>query len=208
LTDKRVMIKICGMSRKEDVEFAVELGVDCLGFILAQSKRQVDLEKVKKLTEDLPPFISRSAVVVNPSIKELDNIIESRLFDYIQFHGSEDPALIEEMPLKTVKALSIAAEEDLDEIEKYRYSADFMLFDTKLGQKIGGTGRAFDWQILEKYSFNDKFILAGGLGPDNIEAALKALNPAAVDLNSRLEISPGIKDHLLMEAAVSQIKRY
>ncbi len=201
-------IKICGMTRKEDVDFAASLGVDALGFILAESPRKVEVVEAANLSKDLPPFISRVAVVVNPDQALLDKIVECGVFDYIQFHGSEEISMLQSVPLKTIKAISISDSSDLKEIKKYRSYAEFLLFDTKIGGQTGGTGRAFDWSLLKELNLEKKFILAGGLGPDNIELAIKTLNPPAVDINSRIEISPGIKKHKLMEEIVSKINKF
>lgn len=202
----RTMIKICGMTRRKDVVYAVNQGVDALGFILAKSPRQVVLDEVKKLSHNLPPFVARVAVVINPEPEEVVRIEKSGLFDYIQFHGSEDPQLLENCILKSIKAISIAAKEDLAEVEKYRESADYLLFDTKIGSQSGGTGESFDWSLITELKL--PFILAGGLGPDNIEEALKKLNPLAVDLNSCLENKPGQKNHRLIKDTLAKIDNF
>jgi phosphoribosylanthranilate isomerase len=202
------MIKVCGMTCREDINYAVELGVDALGFILAKSPRKVELKTVEKLSSNLPPFIDLVAVVVNPESEKIEKIIKSGLFNYIQLHGSEDPEMIKELPLKTIKAISIAGEEDLKEIDKYKDAADYLLFDTKLGHQTGGTGQSFDWSLLKDKNYTKKYILAGGLGADNIELALNNLRPAAVDINSRVEISPGKKDHQLLRKTIEIIKSF
>lgn len=205
---KKRRIKICGMTRKEDVDYAASLGVDALGFILAESPRKIEVADAVELSADLPPFINRVAVVVNPNRELLDKIVESGVFDYIQFHGNEEVNMIQSVPLKTIKAISISDSSDLKEIEKYSPYADFLLFDTKIGEQTGGTGKAFDWSLLAEFNLKKKFILAGGLGPKNIELALETLDPPAVDINSRIEISPGIKEHKLMEEVVSKIFKF
>ncbi|ADQ15570.1 phosphoribosylanthranilate isomerase [Halanaerobium hydrogeniformans] len=204
----RVMIKLCGMTLKRNVDFAVESGVDALGFILAKSPRQITLAQAKELTKDLPPFINRVAVVVNPQDNELEKILASRLFDYIQFHGDESPLLIEKTPLKTIKAISINEAQDLDRLKRYKNIVDYFLFDTKIAEQIGGTGQSFDWSLLKDKAVKNNFILAGGLGPQNIELALKTLEPAAVDLNSQLESSPGIKNEVLINKTIAKIRAF
>lgn len=215
---KSIWIKLCGLTRREDIEFAIKLKVNALGFILTESPRQISLDKARYLTEGLPPFISRVAVVSNPDAKELEKIITSRLFDYIQFHGDHDPDLIKELPLKTIKAISIAAEEDQERLkglnrylerhmERYK-EVDYFLFDTKIGQKRGGTGKAFDWDLLDKLKLDKPFILAGGLGPNNIVAALEKSQAVAVDLNSRVEDLPGVKNHQLLLETVEKINNF
>jgi len=200
------MIKVCGMTRSRDIKFAVNIGVDAIGFILAESSRQVNLERVRELTEKMPPFIDRVAVVVNPTKSEVAEVTNSGLFDYIQFHGSEEVELISSTTLKSIKAISIAGEEDLKEIEKYKKTADFLLFDTKIGNQTGGTGRSFDWSLIRDLEI--PYILAGGLGNENINEALQRLNPAAVDINSRIENEPGKKNHRLLKETVEKIKNF
>ena len=206
MLENRTMIKLCGMTRREDIVYAVNMGVDALGFILAKSPREVSLDKVRELTYNLPPFISRVAVVVNPEPEKVLEIEKSGLFDYIQFHGNEKAELLTDTVLKSIKAISIAGEEDLAEIDKYKESADYLLFDTKIGSKTGGTGKSFDWSLINELEL--PYILAGGLGSDNIEEALKKLNPLAVDLNSQVENEPGKKNHRLLKKTVEKIRSF
>ncbi|TDP91322.1 phosphoribosylanthranilate isomerase [Halanaerobium saccharolyticum] len=206
MLENRTMIKVCGMTRSRDIKFAVNIGVDAIGFILAESSRQVNLERVRELTEKMPPFIDRVAVVVNPTKSEVAEVTNSGLFDYIQFHGSEEVELISSTTLKSIKAISIAGKDDLKKIEKYKNTADFLLFDTKIGNQTGGTGRSFDWSLIRDLEI--PYILAGGLGNENINEALQRLNPAAVDINSRIENEPGKKNHRLLKETVEKIKNF
>jgi len=198
-------IKICGMTCEEDVETAVELGVDALGFILARSPRCVTLEKVTAITRGIPPFISTVAVVANPEPGELAKIAGSGLFTHIQFHGQETPEMLAGLQIGTIKAFGIASAKDLERIDLY-WTADYFLFDSRVGETCGGTGKAFDWTILKGLAAAKPFILAGGLGPENVAEAIKACRPAAVDLNSRLEIKPGKKDPERIRQAVKEIR--
>ena len=204
-------VKVCGLTRKEDVDICSKIGINALGFILAESPRRVCIDDVKLLTEDLPPFINRVAVVMNPEDQLLKGILESGLFDYIQFHGKEKPKLIREYPLLTIKSISIGANTPLkeikDQIKKYK-CADFYLFDSKVGNIKGGTGKSFDWGIFSLLDINKPFILAGGLGLDNIKTALMKVKMACVDLNSGLESSPGIKDKDLIINTVNIINNF
>ncbi|PUU90644.1 phosphoribosylanthranilate isomerase [Halanaerobium sp.] len=206
MLENRTMIKVCGMTRSRDIKFAVNIGVDAVGFILAESSRQVNLDRVRELTAKMPPFINRVAVVVNPNKSEVEEITNSGLFDYIQFHGSEEVELISSTTLKSIKAISIAGKDDLKKIEKYKNTADFLLFDTKIGNQTGGTGRSFDWSLIRDLEI--PYILAGGLGNENINEALQRLNPAAVDINSRIENEPGKKNHRLLKETVEKIKNF
>lgn len=198
-------IKVCGMTRRQDLEVAVALGVDALGFILAKSPRRVSLKRVADLTEGLPPFVSTVAVVVDPAEGELAEIVASGLFSHIQFHGQEDPAMLTGLPMKTIKAVGIASEDDLERVNAYG-GADYFLFDARVGKCCGGTGQTFDWSLLRKVGQAKPFILAGGLGPENVAGAVRSCRPAAVDLNSRIESAPGIKDAERMRQAVARIR--
>ncbi|MFP4660996.1 MAG: phosphoribosylanthranilate isomerase [Halanaerobiales bacterium] len=208
-------VKVCGLTRKEDVEICDSLGVDALGFILAESPRRVEIEDVAFLTEDISPFICRVVVVMNPDNDLLDKIVSSKLFDYIQFHGNEDPEIIKKCPLKKIKSISISINKckhdryliDINkEIDKYD-DADFFLFDTKSGKSKGGTGKSFNWSIFKSLDIRKPFILAGGLGIDNIESALNIEGLSGVDLNSKLESAPGIKDKEKLYKVMENIKR-
>jgi len=201
-----LQIKVCGLTRREDIDFCCRLGVNALGFILAESPRRVSLRLVEKLITGLPPFTATVAVVVNPSPAEIKDIIASRLFSYIQFHGEEEPGLIKDLPIKTIKAISILNEEDLKRVDDYQ-GVDYFLFDSRSGIKKGGTGIQFDWDLLKNQVIEKPFILAGGLGPDNIVTALQEIKMAGVDLNSCVEKEPGIKDHRLLRDTVMKIRR-
>ncbi len=198
-------IKICGMTCEEDLETAVEVGVDALGFILAKSPRCVTLEKVAAITREIPPFISTVAVVVDPEPGELAKIAASRLFTHIQFHGQETPATLAGLQTGTIKAFGIASAKDLERINLY-WTADYFLFDGRVGEICGGTGKPFDWSMIKGLAAARPFILAGGLGPENVAEAIRACRPAAVDLNSRLETEPGKKDPELIRQAVREIR--
>lgn len=204
-------VKVCGLTRKEDVDICCEMGISALGFILAESPRRVCVKDVELLTKDIPPFISRVAVVMNPEHQLLKEISESKLFDYIQFHGEEEPELIREYPLLTIKSISIGASTPIkrikEQINKYKY-ADFYLFDSKVGKIKGGTGKSFNWGIFSLLDIDKPFILAGGLDPYNIKTALINVKMAGVDLNSGLESSPGIKDKNLLINMVNIINNF
>ncbi len=201
-----VRIKVCGITNITDAVNIANLNIHALGFILSESPRKVELSDVAKISELLPPFVSRVAVVVNITPNELEKIQNSKLFDYIQFHGSEDISLIKKCNLKTIKAIKIENEKSLSEIAVYQNVVDYLLFDTKIENKIGGTGKAFEWNILKKANIKKPYILAGGIGPENVSQAIATLKPAAIDLNSKVEMSPGKKDINLIKQTLVIIK--
>ncbi|HOA76952.1 MAG TPA: phosphoribosylanthranilate isomerase [Thermosynergistes sp.] len=195
-------VKVCGLTRRQDVEMAIEVGADALGFILAESKRRVTLDQVRELARDVPPFVTTVAVVADPEEEELKAIAESGLFSCIQFHGDESPETVASSPLKAIKALGVESKEDTARAALYDEASCWILFDSKRG----GSGRTFDWSFLK--GFERPFILAGGLGPENITEALKELSPAAVDFNSRVESSLGVKDRKALASAIEKVRIY
>ncbi|PNR93956.1 phosphoribosylanthranilate isomerase [Petrotoga sp. 9PWA.NaAc.5.4] len=203
-----VRIKICGITNLKDALEISSLNIHALGFILSDSPRKIKLSEAIKISSFLPPFINRVAVVVNPSILELESIENSKAFDYVQFHGNEDLNLIKRCKLKTIKAIKISKETSTNNlnVEELKEIVDYFLFDTKVEQKLGGTGKTFDWNILKKLNINKPFILAGGIGPDNVIQALNELNPVAIDLNSKVEESPGKKNINLIKKTLEIIK--
>lgn len=201
-----VRIKVCGITNITDAVNIANLNIHALGFILSESPRKVELSEVAKISKLLPPFVSRVAVVVDITLNELEEIQNSKLFDYIQFHGSEDIFLIKKCNLKTIKAIKIENEKSLSDIALYQNFVDYILFDTKIENKIGGTGKAFEWNILKKVNITKPYILAGGIGPENVSQAITTLKPAAIDLNSKVEKSPGKKDINLIKQTLEIIK--
>ena len=201
----RTRIKICGLTRRQDVEAALGAGADALGFILAESVRSVSMKQAAGLIRDLPPFVSTVAVVADPSYGFLNSVIESGLFSHIQFHGHETPDIFEGIPLKKIKVFGISPTEQMPDTEKYD-KADYFLFDAKVGNAQGGTGRTIDWDRLRAAKIGKPFILAGGLGPDNVADAIRMCRPSAVDLNSCLESALGVKDAELIRKAVMEVR--
>ena len=188
-------IKICGLTRREDALAAAMLRVDALGAILVpESPRYVSLESAREILEDLPPEICTVGVLCNPSPEFLEEVLESKLFSALQFHGEEPPEMLKAVPCLTLKALGIASAEDLEKARIYEKAADFLLLDSRRGSRSGGTGKPFDWKLLKQFPRSRPFLLAGGLKKENIREALEAVNPWGVDLNSGVESAPGIKD--------------
>ncbi len=194
-----IEVKICGITREEDLKKAIELGFDAVGFILCESKRQITLPKVKSFLNLIPPFMSVVAVVKDPSIETLTEIVRAKVFTHVQFHGMEPPEMLVDFPLKRIKAIPIEGEESLNLTSVYFNVADYFLFDTKVGNSFGGTGKSFNWSILKKYDRSKPFILSGGINVNNLEMAIKELSPHGIDVNSSLEREPGVKDHKKME---------
>ena len=192
--------KVCGMREAGNIREVEALGIDWMGFIFwAHSARNVSLKP-----DYLPSRCKRVGVFVNAPMAFIREKVREFGLDILQLHGGENADFIRqlrsELPsLTLVKALNVAREEDLEQSKRYEGLCDYFLFDTK-AEKIGGNGKAFDWDILHNYKGNTPFLLSGGIGPDDKERLRAFHHPqmAGIDLNSRFEIRPAVKDiHLL-----------
>lgn len=212
--EHRVMkpqIKICGLTRPEDVESAVRYGADYLGFIVeAKSSRKLTIAGAAKLSLPAKPAACTVAVVVNPDDELLVQIAEHMQPDYIQLHGDETPeraaAIKAKYGIKTIKALPVSSKADLTAISEY--GADLMLLDAKppKGAARGGHGTAFDWDILKGANLPDLWALAGGINPSNAAIAASRTHAPILDISSGVEARPGIKDASKIEALMNAVK--
>lgn len=206
----RVRTKICGITRLDDARFAQVAGVDALGFIFyPKSPRVIPREKAREILASLPPYLIKTGVFVNASPAEVQDRVALGL-NAVQLHGKEDPAyclkLKKELPhCILIKAFRVAADH-LPDLEAYDQAVDMYLFDTYVKDQPGGTGLSFDWQLAHGLQPKKPWLLAGGLSPDNLVAAVKAAAPGFVDLNSGVEKSPGVKDHEKIRAALRLVR--
>lgn len=197
-------IKICGMRDAENIREVENLGIDMMGFIFwPKSKRYVS-----EFPENMPIYAKRVGVFVDESIEQVKQIADDYALDIIQLHGSESPAYAQELrEWEVIKAFNIATKEDLESTKPYEGIVDYFLFDTK-GQSVGGNGEKFDWSVLEAYDGKTPFLLSGGIGPDDAERVKAFHHPLCIgiDLNSRFEISPGLKDVKKLKCFIEKIK--
>jgi len=190
-----MIIKTCGMRDADNIRAVSELGIDWMGFIFwAPSSRYVS----EKPTF-LPTRQKRVGVFVDARIEEIRSKADEYALDLIQLHGSESPAFCERLKANSrqqlIKAFNIATQEDLEQTRPYEGLVDYFLFDTK-AKMVGGNGTQFDWSVLSAYQGNTPFLLSGGIGPDDAEKVRNFHHPqlAGIDLNSRFELSPALKD--------------
>jgi phosphoribosylanthranilate isomerase len=204
----RVKLKICGMTRFEDARIAANLGVDALGFIFyPKSPRFVSAEQAASIISKLPPFISKVGVFVDQDLETVIAIARAAGIDTVQLHGSESPAYCESIPFPVIKAFSIRPDSDLSRLSSYNVAG--FLLDTWSAEMKGGTGNTFDWSLaIRACAMYKSIILAGGLGPTNIAEALDVVKPFAVDVNSGVEISPGVKNPHKMRDVMSVVKNW
>lgn len=201
-----VRVKICGITNHEDAVLAVNLGVNALGFIFAESPRRISPENAKDIISALPPFVNSVGVFVDEDPGIVQEIMKFCALDYVQFHGKEPPDIcLGHMP-RTIKALRVKDDSSVQLADSYKGKVRAFLLDTYSEDKAGGTGEKFDWDLaLSIKKIGVPVLLAGGLGPANILDAISFVKPYAVDINSGIEERPGKKDHVLMKAIMEKV---
>lgn len=202
-------IKICGLQDATIVEQTVAAGADFLGFVLASSKRQVTLEKIRQITRSVPPKVKKIGVFVSPNVREVNEAIAIGGLDMVQLHGKISPKLITQIKVPVVQALN---GQSLDLNEQLTSSpADYFLLDAPAkGQMYaGGNGRRFDWQLaltLKETLQTKNIFIAGGLTPANVSQAIEYFHPFAVDVSSGVETN-GKKDLVKIQQFIEAVKK-
>ena len=191
-----MIIKVCGMREPENIRAVEALGIDLMGFIFWPPSSRYVGEKPSYL----PRNCRRVGVFVDAALPDILAAVEDFRLDGVQLHGHENPeaiaALKARIPgVRVVKSLAVAGLEDLEQTEAYADVCDAFLFDTK-GKLPGGNGRQFDWSVLQRYQGRLPFLLSGGIGPDDAQRirAFQVPGCIGIDLNSRFETEPGLKD--------------
>lgn len=195
-------IKICGLSRPEEIAAAANAGASHIGLVhFAPSPRHLDLEAARTLRLEVPIGVKTVVLVVNPDGRTLANIKEMLAPDVIQFHGEEPPealgAVKTMFEVEAWKALPVRGAASLDHSAAYDGIADRLLFDAPApaGSNLpGGNGEAFGWGVLKDYAHRSPWALAGGLNPDNVAQAIRETGADFVDVSSGVESAPGVKD--------------
>ena len=199
-------IKLCGMTRAEDLRLAVELGVDFVGLILAaRSPRRLSLAQAQALRALVPDEIGVVALVMDNPGEEVAQIAAGLRPDYLQFHGSEEDAFCAGFGLPHFKAIGMGGGVDpLPAMARHPSAHGFVLDGHGAGE-AGGSGRRFDWSRLPGAG-GRPLLLAGGLGPDNVALAVRSARPWGVDVSSGIESAPGIKDPERMRRFVEAVR--
>jgi len=207
-----VKVKICGFTTREDIEYALSLGIEIIGINFWQeTPRYVSLEKAKKLLDNLPAGVMSIGVFVNPDEEVLFNILDKLNLSGVQLHGEEPPAFISRIKRQfpdrvIIKALR-AENKDVLQLGLRKYSPDFFLLDAFKKNIPGGTGIGIDRTILRQSCLPwEKIFLAGGITPENVREILKEFNPYGIDVASGGESSPGKKDREKMRKLVENLK--
>ena len=208
-------IKICGLKRKKDIDIVNKYRPDYNGFVFAGSKRKVTKEQATELRKMLNSDILAVGVFVNEGIDKIVDLVEDKVIDLIQLHGDEDKEYIiklrealltKQIDAKIIKAIRVKSGDKkrcFKNNSKLITQIDYILFDTYSSKEYGGTGQAFDWNILK--DIKQPFFLAGGLNSENVNDAIKTCNPYVVDVSSAVE-TDGYKDEEKIKEFITKIK--
>lgn len=204
-------IKVCGMRQSDNIRQVEALGIDMMGFIFWEPSARYVAQK-----PDYLPACARTGVFVNATPEYILSTVRAYGLSYVQLHGPESPEFCHHLRLalnqgglasvQLIKAFSISVPGDLASVRQYETPCRFLLFDTKTPLP-GGSGKQFDWQIMQYYSGTLPFLLSGGIGPNDAHRLQEFHHPLCVgiDLNSRFEISPGLKDATLLKNFLTQL---
>ncbi|MBD9438433.1 phosphoribosylanthranilate isomerase [Pseudomonas sp. PDM04] len=201
-----VRSKICGITRIEDALAAVQAGADAIGFVFyPKSPRAVTFQQARDIISALPPFVTTVGLFVNTSRCEMGELLDAVPLDLLQFHGDEVVADCDCWHRPYIKAVRVKAGDDIAAACRAFPSASGILLDTYVEGVPGGTGEAFDWSLIPQ-GLSKPIILAGGLTPDNVAAAIAQVRPYAVDVSGGVEASRGIKDHAKIQAFIEAVR--
>ena len=200
------IIKVCGMTEADNIRDVEQLGVDMIGFIFYPKSPRCLCERPGYL----PLYAKRVGVFVNESKENILMYADRFRLNYIQLHGNESPdycRTLHNNGLHLIKAFSISLPKDLFDVSAYDGLCDYYLFDTKTPQ-FGGSGNQFDWNILHRYNGSTPFLLSGGINPYSAKAIKEFHHPrlAGIDLNSRFETAPGLKDVERIEIFLKELR--
>ena len=223
-----MVIKVCGMRDAQNIREVSQLGVDMIGMIFyPKSPRYVEMQSSHAgiipdyVKEDINIKSAKSPARVGVFVDDMVQNIVTRVvnyhLDYVQLHGNEPREMCENLRLtldpdirpgiKIIKAISVSDASDIQKYKEYVGAVDLFLFDTKC-KTVGGSGRQFDWQVLEQYDGEIPFLLSGGIGPDDASRLHAFHHPKCIgiDLNSRFEIEPGVKDVEKLKGFLNEIQ--
>jgi len=205
--DARTRIKVCGITDLAEAEAIAASGVDALGFIFVKSSpRFVAVEKARAIIATLPPFVNAVGVFMDEKVELVNDIAGYCGLTMVQLHGGESPDYCRAMCRPVLKAFRVR-EEALPVVEPYRHCVKGFLLDTYRQGQAGGTGETFNWGLVHQLALPGPLILAGGLTPDNVAAAIVQARPLAVDVNSGVESSPGRKDLEMVKQLCAEVRR-
>ncbi len=202
-----VRVKICGITRVEDMRAACDAGADALGFVFyAKSPRHLSIEQARSLVAALPPFVTSVGLFVDAEPAFVRQVLTEVPLDLLQFHGNEGPDECRGFARPYLKAIRVRPGADLLKYATDYHDALGLLLDAYVSGVPGGTGERFDWSLIPA-RFPMPVVLSGGLTPENVAEAVRQVKPWAVDVSSGVEAGPGVKDGGKMTAFVENARR-
>lgn len=207
---RNMKIKICGMKYPENIQAVAALKPDMMGFIFYPKSPRYAEPLDEKALQTLPKRIMKIGVFVNASLDEILTVVKKYSLNGVQLHGTEREEVcytLKSVGLLVLKAFAISEAADFKAAEEYEGSCDFFLFDTKTPAH-GGSGQKFDWSVLSAYDGDTRFLLSGGISVDDAEVIRQINHPllAGVDLNSKFEMSPGLKDVEMLKEFLKELR--
>jgi len=202
---KRIKIKICGLTRVEDVLAAVEAGADAIGFVFTASPRRISIDKAIELSAYVPGGVLRVGLFLDQDRSEIERVTSAVPLDILQFHGNETEQECDRYKLPWLKAVAMENAESVKQAEQDFPGAAGLLLDSHSKGDRGGSGKSFDWSLSR--SIEKPVWLAGGLNADNVSRAIQTVRPYAVDVSSGVESEPGIKDPTRLKAFVKAVRQ-
>lgn len=200
-------VKICGLTRAEDVADAVQAGADALGFVFYQpSPRAVTIAQAAELVRQVPAFVTTVGLFVNPSADEVRATLDQVPLDLLQFHGDETPEFCAQFQRRWIKAIRVQNAEQIERAFQDYAQASGLLVDAYDPQRYGGTGQSFNWSLIPALR-PLPLILAGGLSSANVSGAVEQVRPWAVDVSGGVERSKGIKDIDKISDFIKEVRR-
>jgi phosphoribosylanthranilate isomerase len=203
-------IKVCGLKDSVNIKAVSALAPDYAGFVCYSPSPRYAGDLDANTISSIPGSITKTAVFVNEDRETIDALVSRYGFDAIQLHGGEDAEFCRHFKgkVQVIKAFGLNENFDFEVLNDYQEGVDIFLFDTKTALH-GGSGQSFDWTLLDKYQLDVPFFLSGGLSPENLEEIKNIAHPQfyGVDLNSKFETAPGMKDINKLEQAFDMIKQ-
>ena len=192
MTSDPIFIKVCGITRLTDALHAVEHGATAVGFVLwPRSPRAITVERAADIIAELPSNVMTVGVFVNEPVDAIRQVVERARLTAVQLHGDEPPAYADALDWPVIRAISV---NDIDEASEAWSPDTALLVDNIDPIRRGGTGAAIDWSQAAGIARKRRVVLAGGLTPDNVASAIRAVRPYGVDVSSGVESAPGVKD--------------
>lgn len=205
--NRSTRVKFCGLTRREDSQRAVDLGVDALGFVFdSRSPRAVTATQAAVLAEGVPASVWTVALFRDASVDAVKAVLDEFTPSLLQFHGSESPEFCAQFGRPYLKAVPMATPQNLTDWRQRYAAARALLLDAHAPGALGGTGHSFDWTMVPHDS-PLPIVLAGGLRPENVAQAITMARPCAVDVSSGIESAPGIKDPQKMLCFMQEVRR-